>query len=86
LYLEEVNYTSFDDVKGSSLRVRVPQGIVRVSKMNLPGKILLVDQVVLDRPELHLESRIEHPLPRPSLSHCGSPRLLNLTPLPGRWR
>lgn len=64
LYLEEVNYTSFDDVKGSSLRVRVPQGIVRVSKMNLPGKILLVDQVVLDRPELHLESRIEHPLPQ----------------------
>lgn len=64
LYLEEVRYTSRDDIKGSYLRTYLPQGIVRINKMDLPGKILLIEQVALNRPELHVESRPEHPLPQ----------------------
>ncbi len=64
LYLENVTYRVADDVKGSHMHVHIPQGLLRIREMNLPEKILHIDQFVLDKPELHIESRTAFPLPQ----------------------
>lgn len=60
--LERVQYASADDVKGSYLLARVPQGLIRISEMDLPAKVLRVKQCVLHRPYVSIESRPEIPL------------------------
>ncbi len=62
LNLDDVTYTVADDVKGNHLRAHIPKGSARISEMDLPGKVLMVDQLTIEKPALHLESLQEHPL------------------------
>jgi hypothetical protein len=60
--IEQVQYSMADDVKGSYLSARIPKGLIRISEMNLPAKILRIEQCVLHQPLISIESRPEIPL------------------------
>lgn len=60
--INQVQYSVADDVKGNYMTVRLPKGLIRIREMNLPAKILRVQQCVLHQPFFSIESRPEIPL------------------------
>lgn len=74
LNLNNLTYTVADDVKGNRMWMQVPKGTVQIDKMDLPGKILEVNKLTIEKPVLHLESYTGYPLLQPLQTALGSVR------------
>ena len=75
LSLSNTHYENYNEVKGKRLSIFVQKGKVLVDQVNIPGKEIWLDQLILKAPEIGVYDYQEKPLPDSLISILASDSL-----------